>query len=84
MGAAWRAGDKEFAAEPNPEDAKDDGKRRVARASYVFNAAQIDGYAVAAPPEPLGPIERIEAVDRFLKQTGAQVVIGGERAYYRP
>ncbi len=56
----------------------------MARASYVFNAAQIDGYAVAEPPEPLGPIERIEAVDRFLKHTGAQVVIGGERAYYRP
>src|SRR5439155_7512187 len=73
---------KEFTAEPNPEDAEDDGTRRLARASYVFNAAQTDGYAVAAPPEPLGPVERIEAVDRFLEHTGAQVVASGERAYY--
>lgn len=34
---------KEFDTDPNPEDASDDGKRRVARASRVFNASQFDG-----------------------------------------
>ena len=75
---------KEFTAEPNPDDANDDGTRRVARASYVFNVAQTDGYALPEPPDPLGPIERIEAADQFLKNTGARIEIGGERAYYRP
>ena len=75
---------KEYAAQPNPEDDTDDGKRRVARASYVFNAAQIENYAPPAMPEPLGPIERIEAADRFLTNTGLPIEHGGERAYYRP
>jgi antirestriction protein ArdC len=92
LGAQVRGGEKaslvvfykEFTGEPNPDDEKDDGTRRVARASYVFNAAQIDGYTVGEPPEPLGPVARIEAADRFLTQTGARIEAGGERAYYRP
>ncbi len=75
---------KELSGEPNPDDEKDDGTRRVARASYVFNAAQIDGYIAGEPPEQLGPVERIEAADRFLAYTGARIEAGGERAYYRP
>ena len=46
---------KEFTGEPNPDDEHDDGTRRVARASYVFNAAQIDGYAVGNRPNPWVP-----------------------------
>jgi antirestriction protein ArdC len=92
LGAQVRGGEKaslvvfykEFTGEPNPDDQNDDGTRRVARASYVFNAAQIDGYAVGEPPERLGPVARIEAVDHFLKQTGARIEAAGERAYYRP
>jgi antirestriction protein ArdC len=56
---------KEFEAEPNPDDTGDDGKRRVARASSVFNASQVDGYEVNASPEPLGPVHRIAALDTF-------------------
>lgn len=37
---------KEFETDPNPDDESDDGKRRVARASYVFNAAQVEGCTV--------------------------------------
>lgn len=74
---------KEYEAEPNPANTDDDGKRRVARASYVFNAAQVDGYALPEAPAPLGPIERIEGVDRFVRATGARVEHGGERAFYR-
>ncbi|NBU58314.1 MAG: DUF1738 domain-containing protein [Betaproteobacteria bacterium] len=75
---------KEYEAEPDPDKADDDGKRRVARASYVFNAAQVDGFTAPGAPEPLGPIDRIAAVDRFVTATGARIEHGGERAYYRP
>jgi antirestriction protein ArdC len=91
LGAQVRAGEKsslvifykEFDAEPDPEDASDDGKRRVARASRVFNAGQVDGYQAPAAPEPLGPIARIAAADRFVSACGARIEHGGERAYYR-
>jgi antirestriction protein ArdC len=75
---------KEYESDPNPDDATDDGKRRVVRASYVFNAAQVDGYALPDAPQPLGPVERLEAVDRFVAATGARIEHGGERAFYRP
>jgi antirestriction protein ArdC len=58
---------KEFETGPNPDDASDHGKRRVARASRVFNAFQVDGYEATIRPEPLGPIERIAAADLFVK-----------------
>jgi antirestriction protein ArdC len=49
IGAQVRSGEKsspvifykEFEAQPDPDDAGDDGKRRVARASRVFTAAQV-------------------------------------------
>jgi antirestriction protein ArdC len=75
---------KEYETDPNPDDSDDDGKRRVARASSVFNAAQVDGYTRPDAPQPLGPIERLLAVDRFIAATGARVEHGGDRAYYRP
>ena len=75
---------KQYDADPNPDDADDNGKRRVARASSVFNAAQVDGYALPDSPQPLGPVERLEAVDRFVTATGARIEHGGERAFYRP
>jgi antirestriction protein ArdC len=75
---------KEFETDPDPEIADDDGKRRVARASYVFNASQVDGYELPNAPEPLGPVERIEAADSFVSATGARIVHGGDEAYYMP
>lgn len=75
---------KEYETDPNPADESDDGKRRVARASWVFNASQVDGYAAPEAPELLGPIERIAAADRFITATGARIEHGGERAFYRP
>lgn len=75
---------KEYDTDPDPEQEDDNGKRRVARASYVFNASQVDGYNSPAPPIPLGPIERIDAADRFVQYTGARIEHGGDRAFYRP
>lgn len=34
---------KEIEVDADPDDASDDGKRRMARASFVFNCAQVDG-----------------------------------------
>jgi antirestriction protein ArdC len=92
LGAQVRAGEKsspviffkEFEAEPDPGNAEDDGKRRVARASRVFNAAEVDGYALPAQPDPLGPVERIAGADLFVSATGARIEHGGDRAFYRP
>lgn len=73
---------KEFEVEADSDD--DDGKRRVARASFVFNADDVDDYTAPDRPEPLAPIARIEAVDRFMAHTGIAIVRGGDRAFYRP
>lgn len=73
---------KEFEVEADGND--DDGKRRVARASYVFNADEVDDYTAPDRPEPLGPIARIEAADRFMAHTDIPVVHSGDRAFYRP
>lgn len=75
---------KEYETEPSPDDADDTGKRRVARASWVFNAAQVDGYTAPGAPEPLGAVERLASVDAFVTATGAAVQHGGERAFFRP
>lgn len=75
---------KEYETEPDADRTDDDGKRRVARASYVFNAAQVDGYTLPDAPQPLGAIDRIEAADRFFSATGALIQHGGDRAFYRP
>jgi antirestriction protein ArdC len=92
LGAQVRKGEKsslvifykEFEADPDPADEGDDGKRRVARASYVFNAEQVDGYQLPGAAQSLGPVERILAADNFVSATKARIEHGGERAYYRP
>lgn len=73
---------REFETDPDPQDASDDGRRRMARASYVFNAAQVEGYTPPAEVERLGRIQRIEAADRFVASTGAMIGHGGDQAYY--
>ena len=75
---------RRYDTDPDPDDPEDDGKRRVARASWVFNCAQVEGYTPPPPPEPLGPIQRILDADRFFAAIGARIVHGGQEAYYRP
>jgi antirestriction protein ArdC len=54
-----------------------------ARASYVFNVDQVDGWDV---PKPVvqDPAEIIEHAETFVRATGAHIEHGGDRAYYRP
>lgn len=72
---------KPYDVAPNPENAGDDGKRFVARASYVFNVSQVDGYEPETLP-PLEPLQRHQAVEDFVRATGAVIHYGGDRAYY--
>jgi antirestriction protein ArdC len=92
IGAQVRAGEraslvvfyKQYDTTPNPDDADDTGRRRVARASAVFNAAQVSGYAPPTPPVPKGPIERLEHAEQFIAATRATISFGGDRAFYMP
>jgi antirestriction protein ArdC len=92
LGAQVRGGEKsalvikygEYEVEPKDGDPLDDGKRLFAKAAYVFNAEQVDNFALPAAPEPLPPIERIARAKDFIANTGAVIKIGGERAFYRP
>ena len=56
----------------------------MARAFPLFNCAQVEGYTV--PDEDFTPVQfdasaRVEAL---LAASGAQIVYGGDRAFYRP
>lgn len=75
---------KQYDVKPSADDESDDGKRRVARASYVFNAGEVDGFTAPDAPPLLGPIERMAAADRFIAATRACIEHGGDRAFYRP
>jgi antirestriction protein ArdC len=39
-------------------------------------------YIAKAEPPALTPLQRIEAADRFFAATGADIRVGGTRAYY--
>lgn len=67
---------------PAPEPDEPDRSRLVARASYVFNHAQIDGWE---PPAPVAidPVEMIATADRFVLGTGASIRHGGAQACFR-
>ena len=74
---------KEYDTEPDPKDENDDGKRRVARHSSVFNVAQVDGFSLPDTPAT-SIVERDAAADAFFDATKADIRHGGERACYRP
>lgn len=73
---------KDFSVEPESDNADDDGRRYVARASYVFNARQVDGYSAPEELPTLGPVERIAQADRFVNASGADIRHGGSQAYF--
>lgn len=75
---------KEYEAVPDPDDADDTGTRRVARASHVFNADQVEGFELPPLPLSLGPIERLAQADAFVTATGATIRHGGDRAFFAP
>ena len=75
---------KSYDVTPETDNSEDDGKRRVARESAVFNCAQVDGYPEPAAVPGLGAVTRNQLFDDFVAATGAAVTHGGQRAFYRP
>jgi len=72
---------KEFEVE---DEVLEDGKARrfMAKASRVFNVAQVDGYTTPEIDQAADPIDPIAAADSFIRATGASVTEGGESAFY--
>src|SRR3569623_292024 len=56
----------------------------IARTSAVFNAAQVESFAIpaSAPPVCSSPVDRLSQVERFVAATRANILYGGDRAYY--
>lgn len=67
------------ATEEEHGDTKD--LRRIIRASFVFNAQQVDGWPY---PGPQGEdrTERLQQVDAFVSSLGADIRYGSDMAYY--
>jgi antirestriction protein ArdC len=89
LGAQVRRGEKAapilfFKTFGRRTDAEEDGEqrqRRVARASYVFNADQVDGWSSPELPT-VDLVERLNRVDRFILSVGARIRQGGDIACY--
>jgi antirestriction protein ArdC len=89
LGASVRKGEhgttivfyKKFDVELNSDDEDERGQRLVARASRVFNVDQVVGWA---PPEKTAPspAEVLPELEATVKATKAEIVEGGDRAYY--
>ena len=74
---------KKLEPEEDAGDKTDDGQPRfVARASYVFNAEQVDGWQPPAP-KPWSDVTVNEQVAAFVRATGADVRHGVHAARYR-
>ncbi len=71
------------AAEENADRDKEpvEKQRFVARAAWVFNADQVDGWSIPAL-ENRSPVEIREHVEVFITKTGANIRPGGDAAFY--
>jgi antirestriction protein ArdC len=60
-------------------------RRLMAKAFWLFNAAQVDGYS-PPPAETFTPVtvDPIETADALLIASGARITETGDRAFYRP
>jgi antirestriction protein ArdC len=54
-----------------------------ARASWVFNADQVDGYEPPQAASAPAAVASIDVADSFIRATGADIRHGGTRAFYR-
>ncbi|KQO53490.1 ArdC family protein [Methylobacterium sp. Leaf85] len=62
----------------------EDRKRFVARASYAFNASQVDGAPAAASLPAPSDWTLPGEFERFVSDTGASITHGGDAAFYQP
>ncbi|WP_439521608.1 ArdC family protein [Marivita sp.] len=67
------------------ETENDQAERFIAKASWVFNAAQVDGYLAAVTDLPDGPsFDPLAQAEAFVTHTGAKVEERGDLACYIP
>ena len=64
-------------------DEQEPRRHFIAKAAYVFNAAQVDGFTPSAPPE-LTPIERHATAEAFINASKASVYHDSRNACYIP
>lgn len=88
LGAQVRKGERSslvvFYKDYEATDENGDPERRmVAKASYAFNAAQVDG-APAAEAIPVGGFEPDALAEQVMAATGARIDHGGNSACYIP
>ena len=69
---------------PTETDGEEAETRLFARATPVFAAEQIEGYATLPDEAPAPEFPPLEATERFVAGSGARVISGGSRAFYRP
>lgn len=91
LGAQVRGGEKgsvivfyrtiEVEEPPDQTGEKHASTRLIARASWVFNVDQVDGYQVPAPPAH-DPVESVLDADAFVNDTGAEILYWGNAALY--
>jgi antirestriction protein ArdC len=75
---------KEITVASDDADSDEAETRLFARATPVFAAEQVDGYAPPVLDTPATIITPIEQAEAFVAKTGATVHHGGNRAFYRP
>ena len=87
LGAQVRKGERStivvFFKEYEAADGEDP-KRFVARGSYAFNAAQVEGAPEAGETLPASEWTIPEIFDGFVERTGARIHHGGDAAFYQP
>lgn len=66
------------------EPDEEDKKYAVLRDYSVFNACQLEGYEPEPKGEPVSILDNLPHVDRFIRNTGAKIVKGGNQNYYYP
>lgn len=71
---------KQFEHEPNEGDERT--TRLVARASGVFNAAQVRGWTPPEDRHPRSAAQIADHVGAFIDKAGAEVIWGGTSAHY--
>ena len=93
MGAQVRKGEKSSlvvfykqfdASELAEGEEQGDTRRMFARASFVFNADQVDGFTPKVQAPAINSVEHVERAERVATNSGAIIRHGGDRAFYRP
>jgi antirestriction protein ArdC len=72
------------AGEPAEDGEEGRGSRMIARASWVFNEAQVEGWEDPEEPLVIDPVEAVEKAEEFVAATKADIRFGGDTACYRP